>query len=247
MRNYFSLSAFVTVILTVGALILGLFLFSLIGNVNLSLGQNTERTFTVEGQGKVEVTPDTYTSTFTVQEQGDTQEQAQQAGNTKQNEALQALRDLGFAEEDIKTTQYSINPRYDFPSPERGREEAGFDFFQSTSIETKERATMEQALDRLAAIGINIGGINIEADEEEYMQEARKNAMEDAREKAEELAKAGGFRVGKIVTVSEASFGQPPIEFREAALPGTGAADQSVISPGTDEVTATVSVTYYIN
>lgn len=246
MTQYFSPKVFTTVFLTIALFVLGIFVYGLFGNVNIQIGSPLERTFTVTGEGTVEVTPDTYTSTFTVQEEGSTQEEAQQAGNTKQNEALSALNDLGFAEEDIQTTQYSVNPRYDFP--ESGREQSGFEFYQSTTIETKEREKMEQALDSLGSIGINISGIQVEADEEQYLQEARTKAVEDARKKAQELADAGDFQVGGIVSIAEqGNQNRLPFEARESlALDEAAGTQPSVISPGTDEVSATVAVTYFI-
>lgn len=252
--NKYTKSPFFAPLATVLLLLVGVYIYGLlVGPITISLNeQDPKRTFTVDGKGTVDVVPDTFQTTFTVQENGETQEEAQTLGNEKQNLALVALKELGFEENDIKTQNYNIYPNYDYIRPEGREEPTGFQFSQSTSIETKDKETINQALDELAAIGINVSGVQIQADQDKYAQAAREKAIEDAKQKAEDLARAGDFKIGKIASIQEGATSAPgyPLPLRgipEPFMEETQDAATSIISPGTEEVTAHVTITYYIN
>jgi uncharacterized protein YggE len=81
------------------------------------------------------------------------------------------------------------------------------------------------------------------SDEDARYRDALKKAVEDARAKAQALADAGGFGVGPVSVVTEQSSTPQPI-FERAAV--AKAADSTPVEPGTQDVTADVTVTFRI-
>lgn len=207
-------------------------------------------TFTVDGTGKIEAVPNSHTTTYTINETGATEKEAQEKGNAKQAAAREALIALGFEDKDIKTDGYYINPNYEI-LPSGGSREEGFQINITTTIKSKDLETINQALDELVAIGVQVGGVASDFDDsnsDELKSQARAKAVEDARKKAEELAKAGGFKVGKIASIYESMPYNPapyPVFAEKSALGGM-AQDATQIDPGTDSLSVQVSITYYI-
>lgn len=239
-----SKNLFIAPIATVVILLLGLFVYGkFVGPVSISIGQNPNRTFDVAGSGTATVVPNSFTTTFTVGETGTTQKDAQDKGNTKQNKVLEILSKLGFDKKDIQTANYSINPTYDYAG---GQNKAtGYSIDISTSVKSKDKSKIEKAIDQIASLGVNVTGVNLDtADDSSAKDEARTKAVEDAKAKAESLAKAAGFRLGKIVSIREGNIAPGPIRMLDA----TGSvSNKTTIEPGSNEVSATVVVTYYIS
>jgi uncharacterized protein YggE len=82
---------------------------------------------------------------------------------------------------------------------------------------------------------------------EEFRKEARDIAFQNARQKAQEFATAGGFRVGRVVSATE-SFRSFPIPFaREESLDSGSAGGVSVpLEPGSQEVSVSIILLYEI-
>src|SRR5687768_6592189 len=71
-------------------------------------------TFDVMGEGKVVVKPDVATVTVGIQANGATVNTVQEQINSVINKVSSAVKNLGVDEKDIQTTNYNINPDYDF-------------------------------------------------------------------------------------------------------------------------------------
>lgn len=74
----------------------------------------SDSTVTVSGNGRASGVPDIVTLTITISEAGNTSKQASSAVNFKSSQVLQILSDNDIATKDIKTTQLSIFPKYDW-------------------------------------------------------------------------------------------------------------------------------------
>lgn len=77
------------------------------------------------------------------------------------------------------------------------------------------------------------------------MNEARTAAVADAKMKAENAAKAAGFRLGKITNYSESEGGGYPVPMMAKAEDARGGAPTQT-QPGQDEITMTVTISYEI-
>lgn len=214
-------------------------------------------TITVSGEGEVVAIPDVATFSFSVQEERDTTAAAQESVTEQMNTILDLLKDEGIEEKDIKTTNYSIFPQYDFiqcisaPCPPSRRELRGYEV--SHTIEVKIRDT-EEVGDVLALVGDagadNVSGINFSIDDEEALrEEARAKAIEDARAKAKQLAEDLDVRIKGVVSFNES--GDESIYYaRQESLAmdgmGGGPSASPSIPSGENTILSRVHITYEI-
>jgi uncharacterized protein YggE len=121
-------------------------------------------------------------------------------------------------------------------------------------MSTSESDKIGTAIDAGVDAGAAISYINFELSPEkqnQYKSEAIKQAAEDARIKAEALANGVDKELGKLVSVSEGSFGYDPWRVYGAV---SGASDAAMakeatteIQPSEQEVSASVTVVYKLN
>ena len=222
-------------------------------------GVPATNTITVSGEGEVFAVPDIAEFRFSVVEEKKTVADAQEEAAQRINSIIAFLDDSDVKETDIKTTNYNVYPRYEYirencsgglcpPGGERVLK--GFEVSQSISVKVRDT---EEAGSILAGIGergaTNISGLNFTIDDEEDLsEEARKEAIDDARKKAKQLAKDLDVKLVRVVSFSE-SGSQPRYKnyaFAEMAVMdavGGGAPD---IPVGENKITSNVSITYEI-
>ena len=217
-----------------------------------------ERTIVVSGEGKITATPDIARISFSMTTEGKNPETIQAENTRKMNAAIAFLKEQGIAEKDIKTSNYSLYPKYDYTRPpvifypDGNRQEIiGYTLTQSVMVKVRDLEKVGKIFSGITAQGINqIDSLSFDIDDpESVMNEARDEAFKKARDKAKAMARSNGVRLGRVVTFSESQSGWPIPYYRleAAALPkdaGGGAPPE--IEPGSQEVTVSVSVTYEI-
>lgn len=245
-----------TPLLTVLAIFIGLFLYtSLFGPIPFSVNSvTTNKTdlFRVEGTGKASAAPDTALLSLGVTKNATTVQVAQNQINETTNKIIAELKKLGVEEKNIKTTNYSIYPDYDYSTPVTGGQQRFRGYIASQNIEVRvkliERAN--QAMDVATAQGANtVSGVSFVLDDEVKKQlenKAREEAVKNAKEKAESLSKIAGIRLGKIVDVQESSI---PQVFPYAQNPALGSANKVLeqrteLNPGENNVQITITLSY---
>ncbi len=190
--------------------------------------------FTVSGEGKVTVVPDTAIVELGVTAQQSTVKAAQSQANTVINKITDELKKLGVDAKDITTSNYSIYPQYDYQA---GNRLTGYQVNASLTITVRDIDKVSQVIDQATAAGANtVGGIQLTVDdarEKELLQQAREEAVKEAKAKAESLARTAGITLGKIVNVQEAEVGGP-IVF----------AKPTQIEPGSTDITSSVTLFY---
>ena len=151
-------------------------------------------------------------------------------------------------EEDLKTTNYNINPTYQYTS---GRSVIiGYDVTQTLQAKIRDLTKVSAVLDKAAALGANqVGSLGFTFDEPEKLNdEAREKAIDDAKDKAEGLAEKLGVELGKVVSFSESTNGVPSPAYYSAkegyGVGGGGAAPD--IQTGQNEIVITVNLAYEI-
>lgn len=207
--------------------------------------------FTVSGEGKVTVVPDTGIIDVGISSNHSTVKAAQDQANTVINNITSALRELDIDAKDIKTNNYSVYPQYDYnPGSVPGRI-TGYQVNANLTVTVRELDKINQVVDSATTNGANtIGGIQLTVDEskqKELMQQARELAVNEAREKAESLARAAGITLGKIVNVVEAGSPVYPGPFfsKDIALRAEGAGGVPTdIQPGSTDITTSVTLYY---
>jgi len=217
------------------------------------------RTITVSAEGKTVVAPDIAKISFSVVTEGQNPGTIQEENTKKMNDAIAFIKEQGISEADIKTTDYSLNPRYDYSrprpigDPEGGSNPyiLGYALSQTVTIKVRDLEKIAPILAGLPSKGINqITSVGFDVDDPEiYLNQAREEAFKKAYEKARIMAKQNNTRIKRVVTFTESQGGFPPIYYAKAENSldgGLGGAMPPTIEPGTQDVTINVMVTYEI-
>jgi uncharacterized protein len=208
-----------------------------------SAGVPGMRQVTVVGQGEVKGQPDTATVQIGVETEAPVAKDAL-AKNTDQAEALQAkLKELGVAEKDIQTSNFSIYPTYGTD----GRQITGYHVANSVIVTIRDLGKAGTLLDQVVQAGANsVNSITFSVDDPKaLLNQAREQAMQSAKTQADVLAKAGGAAVGEVLLINENVGTQPPVPLMMAA-PAAGAAESKAVpvQPGEQSFTVQVQVTF---
>lgn len=236
----------------------------------------TGNVITVDGQGEVFAVPDLAEIGFSVRSEKATLAAAQEDAATRMNAVIAYLKGEGIDEKDIKTTNYSANPKYEYLSAQTGapdvavmearapeqttiypwpgpgnQELVGYEVYQSISVKVRDTDKAQTLVSGVGGLGAtDIYGPNFTIDDEdELKREARQEAIKDAREKARQLADDLDVRLVRVVSFSE-NGGFPIYYSRETmTLQATDSSAPPVapdLPPGENSVTAHVTVTYEI-
>lgn len=205
-----------------------------------------KREISVQGQGEIEVKPEI--AKVTVGLQTGPQPNAKAALDLlgrRFTEVVAAVRALGVKEEDVKTTNFSVHPVYDYTE---GRQTLrGFEASEQVEVKVRNLEKAGEVLARATAAGANVvGDISFEVAEPNLLQtKAQEKAITDARAKADVLAKALGVRLGRVKTFS-AGGEEPkgPVFTRALEAVGGEGPVAPPVPPGLYSVQATVSVTF---
>lgn len=160
------------------------------------------------GDGTTKVRPDIAILSVGATVQAATAEEAQTRVAERVAKILAAAKALGVAEKDTKTAGYSISPQYSYRS---GGEQAprivGYQAVQTITLTLRKIEDAGKALDALVRNegATNAGIVFTLADPKPAQAEARRLAIEDAKAKAEAMARAAGIQLGKVVSITDQS------------------------------------------
>lgn len=203
--------------------------------------------FSVTGEGISVVKPDIAYVTVGVESLGSTVKQTQDKINTSMSNVFTSLKKIGIDEKDIKTINYSINPTYDWTS---GRQKiTGFSANTNLQIKVRDIDKVNDVIDQAIASGANqVGGISFDVDNKEKAEnEARTQAVDQAKKKAQQAASIAGFKLGKIINYSESDNNFPrPVNYGGGLMLEKSAAPATDIQAGSSEIKITVSLSYQI-
>lgn len=241
------------------ALVFALSFMRWVGSYSKSIDPSSIRSFSVNAEGKAVSIPDIAQFTFSVINEGGLNIGTLQKSNTeKANAIIDYLKSEGVKREDIRTRDYSVQPRYQYYScPRDGgpcppSQIVGYTVSQTVSVKIR---NFEKAGDVLAGTvqkGANsVSQLSFTIDDPtEVENQAREEAMEKARNQAEAVAKAGGFRLGKLLSVNEGSnLYKGSVERFDASAGGYGSSEALPalsIEPGSQEITVNITLRYEI-
>ncbi|HEX8573521.1 MAG TPA: SIMPL domain-containing protein [Allosphingosinicella sp.] len=157
-----------------------------------------------------------------------------------------ALKRAGIADRDIQTSSINLYPDYRHDPQGSNPQIIGYRASNEVSVRFRDIANSGKILDALVAQGANqINGPMLSIDKPEAaLDEARTQALANARARAELYAKALGKRVGRILSISEAGGNYaPPVVMMRQANRGA-AADSTSIDPGEQSVAVSLSVSF---
>jgi len=232
-------------------------------------------TITFDGTGEITAAPDLATVSFTIVGDAKDIKSAQAKVTVKENAVLDFLDKSGIAKSDIKTENYSSYPKYEYQNaicppiplgagysgitssptspyycPPGKQVLTGYEVSENISVKIHNLIKTGDIVKGIGDAGIsNISGPNFSIENEDALKEkARKMAIDDAKAKAETLAKDLGVHLVRIVNFSE--NGNYPIMYAKGmmALDSAGSAPSPspVLPTGENKITSNVTITYEI-
>ncbi len=210
------------------------------------------KTFSVSAEGKTVVSPDIANISFSVVSEGKNPEIIAEENNRKISLAIDLVKSHGVEEKDIKTTQYNLNPKYEYDEKIKKSFISGYTLTQTVLAKVRNLGKVSKILGGLPGLGINqIDSISFDIDDpEKYLIEARNQAFDKAKEKAKSMAEKNGVRLGKIINFGEYQSG--PVYYGYESFSKAGGLDAGAsiavptIQPGSQEVKINISITYEI-
>ena len=201
---------------------------------------------TVAGHGEVQAPSDTGFFDVGVQVAAATIEEARNRAAQSADGVIKSLKSNGIDQKDIKTSNFSIQPQYDYSKQSSQPTIVGYMVTNTVEAKVRKLDSFSKVIDDAVAAGGNDARVqNIRfgiEDNQKLLEQAREAAMKDARTKAEQLAKLGGVDLGQALTISETQVNNPP---QPGLASGAGARDAAFatpIEPGSGAVTVDITV-----
>jgi uncharacterized protein YggE len=194
---------------------------------------------TVQGTASVTTVPDRAELSFGVESKGASARSALSANATEMRRVIAALKAAGAT--DVKTQYVSLSPQYNEKS-----EAQGFVATNTVSATIKELAKAGAVIDAAVNAGANqvYGPSLSHGDQDELYRQALKAAVANARASAQALASASNLSLGRVTTIVEGGGAPQPVPFAAA---DKAMAESTPIEPGTQETTASVTVTFSVS
>ena len=236
-----------------------------------SIQPSSYRSFSVTAEGRSVSIPDLAEFSFTVITQGGTDLASAQAKNTEAaNKAIAFVKSQGVAAKDIKTLSFNVDPQYENyscyeqPVSSSGSSTTsvtrvcpppkivGYNVTQSVDVKFRDFKKISDIMGGVVTNGANqVGSLSFTTDDPTSIQDqARAEAIAKAKIKAEGVARAGGFSLGRLLSIQEGNV--YPMYDRAYNMSAGGAESKSIpaaaptIEPGSQETSVTVTMTYEI-
>lgn len=243
-RIVFSIFAGLVIIIMVIMIVSGILVF--LGK-NKSGSNAYTNTIAFDGEGKVFTKPDIAFVDFSVVTQGTRVKDVQEANTQKMNKVITFLKDSGIEEKDIKTTNYNLYPQYNYENY-KIPQIIGYQISQTLSIKARNLDKIGEILEGVVDVGINQVNFlyfGVE-DDEQVKEQARKMAIDDAKEKAQKLAKELGIKLGKLTNFYEnvSGYPVPMYSYKESGMGGGGTTPD--IQTGENEIIVNITLTYEV-
>lgn len=209
-----------------------------------SITTTKSTTFDVTGEGRATIKPDSANISVGVSATGSSVKEVQDQVNSIINKVSAAVKEQGVDSRDIQTANYNVNPTYDFTGS--SQRITGYSADTNLIIKVRNIDNIGKVIDAATTAGAtNVASLGFDSSDKTAAEnEARKQAVEAAKKKAENASKIAGFSLGKIINYSE-SFGGQPIPLLQRA-DSVSSRPETTIEPGTNEITVFVTLSYEI-
>lgn len=225
-----------------------------------SIQPSSFRSFAVSGEGKAVSIPDVAEFTFSVITQGGKNVAELQKQNTeKVNKAIDYVKSQKVDTQDIKTISYNLEPQYQYFNCYGGDGRpcpppviVGYNVTQTVSVKARDFNKVGDVLSGVVQNGANfVSSLTFTMDDKTAPQnKAREEAIKKAKEKARDMAKAGGFKLGRLISIEEGGGSVIPIvrfDTLKSVGGGLESAPTPTIEPGSEETVINVTLRYEID
>ena len=200
------------------------------------------RSITVSATGLVAVEPDQARISSGVTTEGETAKEALAENSATMKKLIDGLKAAGVAAKDFQTSQLSVSPRYTRPREGETQRIDGYSVTNQVEITARDLDKLGEVLDALVRLGANqMGGLTFGVSEAETLRDdARKEAVANARRRAELYAQAAGVELGEVLKIDEGGeSGPPPMPMARAMK-----MESVPIERGTETLSASVTITW---
>ena len=198
---------------------------------------------TVTGSATVSLPADYAVINIGVRTGATTAQEASADNAARMAKLLATLEGLGLAKDDIVTAEYSVHPRYDYTNGTSVL--SGYEITNMLNVTVRDIDALGAVLDAAIAGGANeTYGISFAASEVAAAQDqALAAAVAEGQRKAALIAKAAGYELGKLESITESTGGGSYRTTFKLDAVANAAGGTEIIADGV-EVTATVTMVY---
>jgi uncharacterized protein len=219
------------------------------GGTETSVITNQQQGIWVTGEGKVSVTPDIVNISLGVQSQETSVSDAMKKTSDAMARVMDILKANNIADKDIQTQQFSIYPQYSLDQTTGKQTITGYQVTNTLNVKLRDINKVGTLIDAVVAAGGNLTVINnvnfTVEDPTRYYDEARQKAIDDANEKAQEIASLYGVTLGKPTYVLETSSTPYPIYYGGSGGPAIMTEQQGTsISAGSTDIVLDIQVSF---
>ncbi|MDQ0244073.1 uncharacterized protein YggE [Bacillus fengqiuensis] len=203
------------------------------------------RTITVYGQGTIEAMPDTITMTIGITTENQNVQEALRQNSVAASQLIEALHQLGLSDQQIETSSFTINPKYDYSDGKSTL--IGYEVQHLFTITVKDVKQAGEVYASAVANGANIArNLQFQLQNADlYYQEALKAAVQNAKEKAYTIARSLKVTLQEQpIEVIEETLS--PVYERSFETKATvlGASSVPPIQPGEQQIDAKVKIVF---
>jgi hypothetical protein len=231
-----------------------------------SLELGSVATITVTGQAKRDQMNQIATFTVGMKSIESTKEEALNKTNEAMNQLIAKVKEFGIKDEDIQTQTASVYQNTEIVplntavvdsnvmiEPDNQAQKGDWWANNSVTIKLREVEKAQALLAILNDSGANyVYGPNFSLDDSSTLaDDLLPAAVQNAREKAESIAKANNQKVGKILSLTEGGDTYPIYSARNQLLTATAKTSEAAINPdlevGSSNISKSVTVTFELN
>ncbi len=206
-----------------------------------------DKTITVQWEGKSALIPNIYTFSISANETWATTKIVSENLAKKLDQAQKVLADNNIDKKDIQSSNIDIQSNREYT--QNASKENGYRGNHTLTIKIRTIKQAGKIIDALTAInGLLVnGGTYDNEDDAATLEIARKNAFENAKAKAEDLAKLSDMKLGKPVSISENIISNVYPMYKTMAMDaGVESAPSTTINPGEQEMQVQLNVVFEI-
>lgn len=208
-------------------------------------------TLSVQGAGVVRVAPDVATVRLGISVEDTSASRVQEEASAVASAILDAVRSQGIPESQVQTARLQLFPIYASRVP--GENDApgiiGYRASNTVTVRVEQLSQVGEVIDAALEAGANqLQGVGFGLDDDrEAREDALRQAVEEARSKAEVMADALDVDLDGILSINEGGVfvQQPVMPMMEARL-AVQADNSTPVAPGEVEVRANVTIQYRI-
>lgn len=208
---------------------------------------SSKRTIVVTGVGEASRAPDIAFLNLGVEAEGATASEALRKNSAQMEATLKTLRDAGVEKKDFQTSGLNVGAKYDYSRENQPPRIIGYQATNTLSVKLRNLEKAGGVIDKAVSGGANrLDSISFGfADPKPLMNDARKSAVADARDRAGLYADAAGVKLGPVLNISDSYSPRPGPVPMMARMESAQAADVP-IAVGESTMSASVTIVYAI-